>query len=213
MTFLEELGFKPIGKSGRSWSWQETFYVLIRPPDDTHRLGKTKISKTSHIGFTDDRRENILFLGSYSFDNEDFANRLFKNVGILEKITETKILEHKEVNHKNVLTSLGFTEIEHNTWIKNIFLVSLKPPCFDADRGKCLILKKPNTKNLIRDSLPARIVYKGRYFFDDPFFTEILLEKIGFYYFASGEQNKTYEFQRETLKDSKTYIEEEFLKF
>lgn len=211
--FLENLNFKPVGKSGRSWLWQDTYYVLVRPPDDTNRFGKTRIIKNADPIFTGDKRENILFQGSYCFDNEDFANRLLKNVGVLEKMTGTKILEHKDTNHRQVLTELGFTEIEFNTWVKNIFLVSLRPPRFENDRGKCLILKKPNVKKLLKSDRPANVVYKGRYFFEDNFFTEGLLERIGFYHFDSRKKNKTYEFTRETFLDSGRYIEEEFLNF
>lgn len=213
MTLLENLDFRPVGKSGRSLLWKDTFYVLNRPPDDKNKFGKTKIIKNSDISFSGDKRESILFQGSYSFDNDEFANKLLKNIGILEKINGTKILEQKDTNHIQVLTDLGFTEIIYNTWTKNIFLISLRPPRFDTDRGKCIILKKPNIKKLIKGDRPANVVYKGRYFFDDNFFTETLLEKIGFYHFDNGQKNKTYEFNREMLVDNEHYIEEEFLKF
>jgi len=112
-----------------------------------------------------------------------------------------------------VLTDLGFKEIESDTWTKNIFLITLRPPRFENDRGKCLILKKPNIKKLIKGDRPAKVVYKGRYFFEDTFFTETLLEKINFYNFDSGQKNKSYEFTRERLAASGNYIEEEFLNF
>ena len=213
MTFLEKLNFKPVGTTGQSWLWQDTFYILTKPPNDKHVLGKTKITKILHSSFTGDKRENILFQGSYIFDNHIFTNRLLKNIGIIEKITGTKIIERNDTNHQQMLTDIGFTEIEHNTWTKNIFLVSLRPPRFDNDRGKCIILKKPNIKKLIKDDRHANVVYKGRYFFEDSAFTETLLNKIGFYQFDSGQRNKTYEFTREMLVDSENYIEEEFLKF
>lgn len=213
MTFLENLGFRSVGKSGYSWLWQDTFFISARQPDDKKRYGKTRIFKNTNNSFTGDKRENILFQGFYCFDNEDFANRLLKNIGVLEKINGVKLLEPKDTNHEQVLTDLGFTEIEPNTWTKNIFLISLKPPRFENDRGKCLILKKPNIKKLIKGDRPANVVFKGRYFFDDIFFTETILEKIGFHTFEQGYKNKTYEFTRETLLDSGQYIEEEFLKF
>jgi len=213
MTLLEKLDFRPIGKSGYSWLWHDTFYILIKPPNYKHKLGWTQIIKNLNTNFTVDKRESFLFQGSYCFDNDDFAYRLLKNIGILEKINGTKIIELKDTKHFQVLTDLGFIEIVPNTWTKNIFLVSLRPPRFDTDRGKCLILKKPNFKNLIKGDRPANVVYKGRYFFEDSFFTEILFDKIGFYLFDSEQQNKTYDFNRETMTDSENFIEDEFLQF
>ncbi len=216
-TILENLGFKVIIKLGRKWpywwSWQNTFYIYTKPVSENSRFGRTKILKTSDLNFTGDKRENVLFQGSYVFDNEEFAGKLLKNIGIEEKIKGIILTEQKEVNHIEILTDLGFKEITHNTWTKNIFLISLRPPRFDTDRGKCIILKKPNNKKLMKNERPAGVVYKGRYFFDDPFFTEMLLEKIGFYLFESMEKNKTYQFNRETLADTQSYIEDEFLKF
>jgi len=217
MTYLESLNFKQDGESSQNWLWEDVFCILTKIPHDLYKCGKTKIIRKSNRSFTGDKRENVLYQGTYIFDNEDldFVCRLFKNIGVLERIKGTKILEKKDSNHRQVLSNLGFTEIGLNIWTKNIFLVSLKPPRFATDRGKCLILKKPNMKNLIKDNRPAMVVYKGRYFFDDIFFTETLLEKIGFYYFfdSKKQKNKTYEFNRETLANSERFIDEEFLKF
>ena len=213
MTILENLNFRPAAFSDRYLSWKNIYNIYNRLPDDKNRLGRTVISKKSNISFTGDKRENILFQGSYAFDNDEFANNLLKNIGILEKINGTKLLEQKGINHRQVLIDFGFKEIAYCTWTKNIFLISLRPPRFETDRGKCIILKKPNIKKLTLLDGRAKVVYKGRYFFDDTYFTETLLEKIGVYHFDNGKKNKTYEFNRETLADNDKYIEDEFLKF
>jgi len=213
MKILENLGFKSVSKTERLWSWKDIFFIYIKKPSENNKHGKTKIYKDLGVYFTQDKRESILFSGYYCFDDEFSANTLLKNIGILEKINNTKILEEKTTNHEEVLKEHGFTEIEQNTWVKNIFLISLKPPRFENDRGKCIILKKPNIKKLKKADRPANIVYKGRYFFDDLLFVQILFEKIGFYLFDAGDKNKSYHFTRETLAENGNYIEEEFLKF
>lgn len=213
MEYLEKLGFLPFRKNGRGWEWKKTFRVLISFPTNSNLYGRSKIVKMQKISFTNDKRENILFQDTYVFDNEDFVNKLFVNVGIMEQLYNTKIIEKKSVDHSELLNSLGFKEIEKDRWIKNIFLIALKPPKFDSDRGKCLILKKPNIKKLVNDDRPAYVVYKGRYFFDDFSFTENLLKIIGLYSFISGNKNLDYQFQREVLEKSQQFIEDEFLKF
>ena len=213
MTYLENLGFIPVGETGHYWSWDNTFTIYTVAPSVIGGYGKTGIFKNTSISFTGDNRENILYRGNYILDNEVFLNELLKNVGVLEKINGTKIIEKKNTNHQQILKDLGFSEVEANTWTKNIYLISLKAPRFDTDRGKCIILKKPNVKKLMKVDRPARVVYKGRYFFDDIFFTEALFDKIDFYNFDNGQKNKTYEFNRETIAETGLYIEEEFLKF
>ena len=213
MTILKDLGFKQYGTFSQNWLWRHLYIVLTKAPEGTNLHGKSKIIKNLNTNFTGDKRETILFQGSFAFDNDDFANKLLTNVGIIERITGNSLVELKDTNHNQVLTDLGFTEISYNTWTKNIFLISLRPPRFENDRGKCIILKKPNIKKLINSDRPANVVYKGRYFFDDNVFTQILLEKIGFYHFDSGKKNKTYEFTRETVADTALYIDKEFLNF
>lgn len=213
MKILDELGFLPIRKNGRGWEWKKSYRILITFPQESNPYGRTKIFKTQENIFTNDKRENMLFHGNYIFDNEAFVNRLFINTGIMEKIYQTKIIEQKDLNHEELLNGLGFKEIEKNKWIKNIFMIALKPPKFDTDRGKCLILKKPNIKKLVSFDRPAKVVYKGRYFFDDDEFTENLLNIIGFYSFNAGQKNIEYEFQREVIEESHQFVEDEFLKF
>jgi hypothetical protein len=74
-------------------------------------------------------------------------------------------------------------------------------------------VSRPNIKKLTINDAPANVVYKGRYFFDDNVFTQILLEKIGYYHFDNGKKNKTYVFSRETITDSSLYLDKEFLNF
>jgi len=213
MRLLENLGFIKFGKSGKNWSYDNTFAIYTIVPNDSHRLGRMKIIKKLDKVLYADKRENILYYGFYASDKNDFFYKLLKNVGIIEKIKGQKIIEHKKVNHIQALTDLGFSEIKPDTWTKNIFLVSLKPPRFEGDRGKCIILKKPNYNTLLKKDRPANVVYKGRYFFDDDDFTKILFHDIGFYIFDCGERNKNYEFTRDTLAINGHFIDEEFLKF
>ncbi len=213
MKILETLGFLKSDKLGKKWSYDDTFFISSTLPNDRNQLGKTKITKKLHKGYSADKRENILYQGFYGFDKKDFCYKILKNVGIVEKIKGEKIIEHKKLDHIQTLIGLGFSEIEPNLWTKNIFLVSLKPPQFKEDRGKCIILKKPNHSKLIKNDKPANVVYKGRYFFDDEYFTETLFRNIGFYIFDCSQKNKNYEFNRDTLDVNGHFLDEEFLKF
>jgi len=213
MIILKNLGFKPFGKLKQNWYWRNLYTILTKAPNENNIHGKSKIIKNLNTNFTGDKRETLLFQGSFAFDNDVFANKLLINVGVIENITSNRLVETIVTNHNQVLTELGFTEIGLNTWTKNIFLISLRPPRFENDRGKYIILKKPNIKKLTINDAPANVVYKGRYFFDDNVFTQILLEKIGYYHFDNGKKNKTYVFSRETITDSSLYLDKEFLNF
>ena len=213
MKILENLGFFKSDQLGQKWSYNNTFFISSPFPNDRNQLGKTKITKRLHNGYSIDKRENILYQGFYGFDKKDFCYKILKNVGIIEKIKGQKIIEHKKLDHIQTLTGLGFLEVKPDLWTKNIFLVSLIPPRFEDDRGKCIILKKPNYSRLIKNDMPANVVYKGRYFFDDDDFTKTLFRNIGFYIFECSQKNKDYEFNIDTLEVNGRFLYEEFLKF
>jgi hypothetical protein len=211
--FLKNLGFHTFKKNEKTWSWKREYYILVKEPSETMVNGKTKISKNAEINFTDDKRESILFQGQFIFNDLEFAEKLFKSIGIYEKINRVIVPNEPEKNSHNwFFKENNFIETVQNKWIKNIFLVAIVPPKFDTDRGKCIIMKKPNIKNLKERDRLAHVVYKGRYFFDDKEFTNKLFEKIGFFRFNQSDRNNDYFFQGEYLDNYKA-VEDEFLKF
>ena len=211
--FLKNLGFNTFKKNEMTWTWNREFYITVKEPSETMLNGRTKISKNSEINFTGDKRENVLFQGQFIFNEIDFTEKLLKSIGIYEKINQLIVPNlHDRIGHNWFFEKNSFIETSQNKWIKNIYFVAIVPPKFDTDRGKCIILKKPNVKKLKETDRLANVVYKGRYFFDDIEFTNKLFEKIGFFSFNQTDKNKDYFFQGEYLDDYKA-VEDEFLKF
>ena len=114
MKILENLGFFKSDQLGQKWSYNNTFFISSTFPNDRNQLGKTKITKRLHNGYSVDKRENILYQGFYGFDKKDFCYKILKNVGIIEKIKGQKIIEHKKLDHIQTLIELGFLEVKPN---------------------------------------------------------------------------------------------------
>ena len=210
--FLKNLGFNTFKKNEKTWTWKREYYITVKEPSETMLNGKTKISKNSEINFTGDKRENVLFQGQFIFNELDFAEKLLKSIGIYEKINQLIVPNvNDRIGHNWFFKENNFIETVQNKWIKNIFFVAIVHPKFETDRGKCIIMKKPNIRKLKETDRLANVVYKGRYFFDDKEFTNKLFEKIGFFSFVQTDKNKDYFFQGEYLEDYKA-VEDEFLK-
>lgn len=211
--FLEDLNFIPIGKTGRLWAWNYIYTIYQRESDENYTFAKTSISKFSDEYSTGDKREKTVYHGNSIFDDLEFASTLFKNIGFYDCFFDRKITdESKVLNHRELLLNYGFTEISENLWTRTIFLISIQPPKFETDEGKCLILRKPNNRKLMRIDPKAKVSYKGRYFFDDETFTLELFKRIGCKPYAS-KRNPNYEFLREKIEGIESYIDEEFMKY
>ena len=220
MELLKYLGFtlrkEKHDKLRNTWIWKDVFEIENIIATKEKKKNRTSIFKKNPINPYSKENENILYWGFYIFDDNEFSLKLFKNIGIIEFINKTKILEPKPLVHETILTELGFERIELNTWTKGIFLISILPPKWNDDRGKVIILKKPNVKKLKAVDRASKVVYKGRYFFDDDDFTKILFDKIGFTYFDTNPKKKNFEYKfiRDKINgNDDLYIDKEFLNF
>jgi len=210
---LSDLGF--INNYGIQWKWHWNKYFFVSNGKDNTKPDnrKTTISRVVDLITTKDYRECILYHGKYIFDDKEFAEKLLLYVGVVEKIKNQIILDTTpEIGHRWFLEEKEFEEIEPNWWVNGMYSVTIVPPAYDNDRGKCIILRRSNIKRLKREFVPATVCYKGRYFFENVNFTYALFEHITFFIFFNGRRNKDYKFERELWYDNK-FLDVELLKF
>lgn len=215
MGLLTKLGFvkRNIKEDKQVWTWDDYYCITFIRPCEKHPRGKTKIYYQKAIGDIGDKRPFQLFSGFYIFDNRNMAFELLKNIGIVETITKKRYKKVKKHNHHFYFSEYCFKEVAPNVFRKHFFQISFIAPKWEDEKGKCVILRKLQTKKSLKGLVDSQLVYKGQYFFHNDQFVKFLFDKIGFYKHEKEEKYMNYIFKREKTSDGKSFIDLELLNF
>lgn len=215
MGLLKKLGFikRNTREDSQFWTWDDYFCITFVRPCEKSPKGMTKIYYQKAVGDIGDKRGFQLFSGFYIFDNRKMAFELLKNLGIVEAITKKRDKKIKKHNHHFYFSEYGFKQVTPCVFRKHFFQISFIAPKWEDEKGKCVILKKPQTKRSLKGQTASKLVYKGQYFFHNDEFVKFLFDKIAFYKHEEAKMHMNYIFTREKTPDGNSFIDLELLNF